>query len=297
MRRPLSALQALVAALALAGAPSNAHGHVYAVTRTAKPEPAPPPTESFEEHQAASMEAMQTGNWDRFLDQSERALRALPESERAHADRAEIMQPVGMWELDARTDAQRHHSIQILELYVEQLRQAYGDAAAQRPGWAPAHQYLDDLRSRLPSTTATPPAAPAVGGAPPPPPSIGPEPRDGGTSPRTTAVIIGGATATGVGGVLTITGLALIEPWVTRAADHDDLKREHQVCNCVTKEQHDASWSEYTRARGSSLGLMVTGAVLASTGAVVLALGLRKRKQQQQAERLSVAPGGFYLRF
>ena len=294
---PTAIVAGIVVVLAVPSVPSIARAQTYAATHSAQ-QPPPPPGASatFEYHRDGAVEAMQAGDWDRFLDHSEQALRALPEHEDTHVARAETMQPVGVWEVDARTDEQLRRSIAILELYVAQLRQAYGEVAESRPGWAPAHQYLDDLRARLPATSEAPPAAPAVAGpAPVPPPSRAATPQDNGSSSGT-AMLIGGGVATSVGGVLTITGLALIGPWTGRATDYEDLKQDHQVCNCVTKEQEAASWSKYTRARGRSLGLMVTGVVLVGTGAALVALGLRKRKQQR-SDRLSLSPGGLHVRF
>jgi hypothetical protein len=241
---------------------------------------------SFDEAQAAG----ERGDWGEFLEHCERALTALPEHETSRADRADVMDLVGGWRVDARRDDQTRRSIAILERYVADLRQAYGEDAEQLGAWEDAHRYLDDLRARLPADAIPPP--PGL----PAPPTIGPadslhrEHETSRQSPRGETVrrqpsplVIAGAVTTGVGGVVMASLLG--GWWWPREREYRRLKEQHRgnMCDSPLADtagcpdaamEKRANTARYT-AGGVSLAL---GTALLTAGVAMIVTGLHRKK-------------------
>jgi len=104
-------------------------------------------------------------------------------------------------------------------------------------------------------------------------------------------MVAAGGAATGVGAVLLLAGLGLIPRWV--AATHD---YENFIAPCTTTCPGEGDkWKQFTRARGTVLGLVIGGVALAGAGIAVTVIGTRKRTGP--ATRTSLAPGELRIRF
>lgn len=231
-----------------------------------------------------------------FLDESERALRALPESTDTHAERAQVMQPVGTERIDERSESQFRRSIAILELYLDQVEQAYGDDAEAQHGWAPAQEYLANLRGRVSDPDLTPflpmPSTSSTRG------SREPEPTDRRNNDRTPppgrGLVIGGGIAIGVGTVLLIAGVVQGIGWKKADNRYEDLRRQNDA-GAVTNGEEQAAAVEWYRRAGGALGTVVPGVALVGVGSALLVVGVRRGRTDNA--QLGLSPGGIAVRF
>ena len=273
-------------AATVAAAPSaSASGLAEAPTAAAKATNAS--RRGFDEAKAAADAALGDDDWETLLHEAERALRLLPENDDTHAERAEVMQPVGAYKLDARSPAQLRRSAQVLELYLEQLDAAYKEDARPYEDRELARRYLDDIHGLLPKHK---PGVPLLGLSPT---NVGtPRPPEQDLPPGGRNLIIGGGLSIGVGFVLLIVGITQGVRWKRADDDYEELRAMRERLDPRTEVDAATEWS---RAAGGTLGTAVPGIALTGVGVGLLIAGLRKRKASKA--HLSVAAGGLEVTF
>jgi len=283
-------------ALALVCAPFTgvARGSATSVTRPMQRDPSQAERKADEALRDEIDRALEGRDWDLFLEKAGEALEQLPELASSEGRRREVVGLVGGYEIDQRSETQLERSVEILNAYKAQLRGAYGDGAKSRPGWEEAERYIEDLRRRLPETTATPsmevPRAATLASSPPPPPdTTNAQRRERGVGP----LAISGAVLTGVGGILLIAGLA----FAPRAKKHLDENND-AVGACAgepTCPEASAALDAWRRSSGTTLGLAIPGVALLGVGIGLLVAGLRGKRLG--TGRAAAAPGGIHFRF
>ena len=256
---------------------------------------------SFEDARDRAFGAMQAGELETFLERSEDALQVLPEDDSTHAERAEVMQSVGVYEVDARTHEQLVRSKAIVERYIDKLHSAYGEAAETRRAWKLAQEYTADLQRRIDETEATPlaPAIPpahelATGNAdgPKPFPPSGVDHADDGRAGN--GLLIAGSISLGVGVVLIVVAGVHASYWASAHSDYRALEREFDGSDgdATRKRQLEGEWN---RQRDRALGTGIPGLAVAVAGSTLLALGVRARKAGPPSIGFSTA--GLRVRF